>query len=206
MKVRRTWRRSGRDGKNDKGVRRRRAYAVATAAVAASLRGPRGWAAAGLVAVVALALVGVRLFGGEESSPPDPRARQYTETDACLLTGEEGVLAGTTAATVWQGMQQASLDTRARVTYLPVMGPQTADNARPFLNSLVQRQCEIVLAVGAPQVEVARADAARHPKVRFVVVDGEAQATGNIAVAKPDVKLKDTVADAVRQAVRQVKT
>ncbi|MEV8463599.1 MULTISPECIES: hypothetical protein [Streptomyces] len=106
---------------------------------------------------------------------------------------------------MWQGMQEASLDTRARVTYIPVMGPQTADNVRPFFNSLMQRQCEIVLAVGGPQVEVIRADAGKHRDVRFVVVDGEASGAASIAVAKPDVNLKDTIADDVRQAVRKVK-
>ncbi|MEU0602071.1 BMP family ABC transporter substrate-binding protein [Streptomyces sp. NPDC006393] len=206
MKVRRTWRRSERDKKGKGGsLWSRVPVARVTAVVAVALRGRRGRAVAGVVAAVALALVGVRLFGGEESGPPDPRARQYTEIDACLLTGEKGIVAGTTAATVWQGMREASLDTRARVTYVPVMGPQTADNVRPFFNSLMQRQCEILLAVGDAQVEVARADAGKHPQVRFVVVGGETSAAGNIAVAKPDVKLKDTIAEDVRQAVRMVK-
>ncbi|MGW0081256.1 BMP family ABC transporter substrate-binding protein [Streptomyces sp. NPDC003393] len=207
MKVRRTWRRTGRDGKKGKGSLWSGVPVARVAAVAAvALRGCRGWAAAGVVAAVALALVGVRLFGGEESGPPDPRARQYSETDACLLTGEKGILAGTTAATVWQGMQEASLDTRTRVMYLPVTGPQTTDNVRPFFNSLMQRQCEILLAVGDAQVSVARADAGKHPEVRFVVVGDGTSAAGNIAVAKPDVKLKDTIAEDVRQAVRGVKT
>lgn len=206
MKVRRTWRASERDEKKGKGgsLWSRVPVARVTAAVAAALRGPRGWAAAGVAAVAALALVGVWLLDDEESTPPDPRARQYTEVDACLLTGEKGILAGTPAATVWQGMQEASLDTRARVTYIPVMGPQTADNVRPFFNSLMQRQCEIVLAVGGPQVEVTRADAGKHRDVRFIVVDDETSATDGIAVAKPDARLKDTIADDVRQAVRKV--
>ncbi|GAA3236357.1 BMP family ABC transporter substrate-binding protein [Streptomyces sp. XM83C] len=211
MKVRRTWRETERERKKGKGGGSLSGAAVARAAgvARAALRGRRGWMAGGAVAVVVLAVLavgGVWLFGGDESenTPPDPRARQYTEIDACLLTGEKGVQAGTPAATVWQGMQEASLDTRARVTFVPVMGPQTADNARPFLNSLVQRQCEIVLAVGDAQVEVVSADAGKHRDVRFVVVSDKVSDAANLVVAKPGEALKDTVAEDVRQAVRKV--
>ncbi|MHB9861195.1 type 1 periplasmic-binding domain-containing protein [Streptomyces sp. YIM S03343] len=179
-----------------------------TAVVADALRGRRGWAAAGGAGVVVLALAGVWLFGGsEQDGPPDARARQYTEVDACLLTGEKGIQAGTRAATVWQGMQKASLETLARVNYVPVTGPQSVGNVRPFFNSLMQRQCEVVLAVGDAQVQVARAAAPQHPGVRFVVVDGDGEASeaDNITTAKPDAQLKETVTEAVRQAVHKVK-
>ncbi|MBM4824035.1 MULTISPECIES: hypothetical protein [Streptomyces] len=56
-----------------------------------------------------------------------------------------------------------------------------------------------MLVVGGPQVEVVRADAAKHRDVRFVVVDGGASGAANVAVAKPDVKLKDTMVDEVRR-------
>jgi basic membrane lipoprotein Med (substrate-binding protein (PBP1-ABC) superfamily) len=156
--------------------------------------------------VVVLGLVGAWLFIGEQDVPPDPRARQYKEFDACLLTGEKGVGRGTLAASVWEGMQEASLETRARVNYVPVMGPQSVENTRPFFNSLIQRQCDVVLAVGASQVQVTQAAAGSHPEVRFVVVGGtsgrEAAGAGNVTVAKPDEGLKETVAEAIRHAVR----
>ncbi|MEW2634829.1 BMP family ABC transporter substrate-binding protein [Streptomyces sp. NPDC048389] len=156
---------------------------------------------AGSVAVLVLGLVGVWLFVGDQKpTPPDPRARQYKNFNACLLTDDKGVMAGTTAATVWQGMQEASGDTRVRVNYVPVTGEQTAANALPFLNSLLQRQCSVVLAVGAPQVEVAEAQAAKHQKISFVVVDG-AKNAGNVTLAKSGDGLKGTVADAIRNVV-----
>ncbi|MFE0778378.1 BMP family ABC transporter substrate-binding protein [Streptomyces sp. NPDC058861] len=169
MKTRRTWRASA--GKKEP---RSGAHAVGLLArVAAVLRGRAGWALASVL-VVALGLLGLWLFtGGEESGgPPDARARQYRDFDACLLTGEQGVVAGGPAAPVWEGMQAASEDQgrHIRVTFVPVMGEQTEANARPFLNGLVQRSCEIVVASGAPQTAVAEEAAAKNPKVRFVTV------------------------------------
>ncbi|WP_309226327.1 BMP family ABC transporter substrate-binding protein [Streptomyces lunaelactis] len=197
VKTRRTWRQAGERPESRRAARLGRSLAVA----AGSLRGRAGWAA-GSAAVLVLGLVAVWLFlGGEKSGPPDPRARQYKEFDACLLTDDKGILAGTPAAPVWEGMQQASQDTRARVNYVPVMGEQSAENARPFFNSLMQRQCDVVLAVGTPQVEVTEAGAKQHPKVRFVVVDG-AEKAGNVTVAKSGDGLKETVAEAIRQAVK----
>jgi basic membrane lipoprotein Med (substrate-binding protein (PBP1-ABC) superfamily) len=137
---------------------------------------------------------------------PDPRARQYQDFDACLLTGEKSITQGTLAASVWEGMQKASLETRTRVTHVPVTGAQSVGNARPFFNSLMQRQCDVVLAVGTPQVRVTQAAAGKNPSVRFVVVDdasgAKAERPGNVTVAQPGGELKETVAEAIRRAVR----
>ena len=125
-----------------------------------------------------------------------------------MLTGDKGIARGTLAASAWEGMQQASRETLARVTYVPVTGPQSVGNVRPFFNSLIQRQCDVVVAVGAPQVQVTRAAAAKNAAVRFVLVDDDdasaakAETAGNLTVAKPDESLKETVAQAIRQAVR----
>lgn len=201
MKTRRTWRTQVNSPRSGLGPRIGRWLAVA----AGTLRGRRGWAV-GSAAVIVLGLLGVWLFAaGGESGPPDPRARQYKDVDACLLTGEKGIAAGTPAAPVWEGMQQASLETRARVNYVPVMGPQSVENAQPYLNSLVQRKCDVVLAVGAPQVRVAESGAQQHPGIRFVVV-GDASAesarkAGNLTVAKSGEELAGSVADVIREAV-----
>ncbi|MFJ1653382.1 BMP family ABC transporter substrate-binding protein [Streptomyces sp. NPDC088337] len=156
-----------------------------------------------------LGLTGAWLFvggeGGARAVAPDPRARQYQDVDACLLTGETGIGQGT-AASVWEGMQKASLETSARVTYVPVMGEQSAANAQPFLNGLIQRQCDVVVAVGASQVQVTKAAAGKHTAVRFVVVDeapgAKADRAGNLTVAKPGAELDETVVETIRQAVR----
>ena len=211
MKARRTWR-DNRDSKKGKaGVIGRKAAGVrVVAAAAGSLRGRGGWVAGGAGVVVVVGLVGASLFAGEQDGPPDPRARQYTEVDACLLTEEKGIAQGTLAACVWAGRQKASQETRARVSYVPVVGPQSVGNVRPFFNSLIQRRCEVVLAVGASQVRVTRTAAGTHPDVRFVVVDGtpgsDAGQARNVTVATPGGRLEETVANSVRQAVETAGT
>ncbi|WP_328948882.1 BMP family ABC transporter substrate-binding protein [Streptomyces sp. NBC_00184] len=202
MRTRRTWR--GRTPEPQRRIPRVRLLLEHTAAL---LRGRRGaWAAGGALLVVC-ALVAVWVFGGDDepAGPPDARARQYQDVDACLLTGEDGIAAGTPAAAVWQGMEAASGDTRARVTHVPVMGEQTAANALPHLNGLIQRDCEVVLAAGKAQTETVRKAAGDHPRVRFVVVGSSAgdqdAVAGNLTVVAPGAGLPDEVADAVRRAV-----
>ncbi|MFI5676918.1 hypothetical protein [Streptomyces cellulosae] len=167
-----------------------------------SLRGRTIALAAGAVAVVAAVVVTVVLLGQGDDRPPvpDTRARHYTEADACLLTGEKGITAGT-AAEVWQGMQDASAKTHARVSYAQVTGEQSAGNARPFLNGLLQRSCDVVLAVGRPEVTAAAQTAPQYRKVGFVLVgDGKAGAS-NVTPVRAGDGVRAGVADAVERAV-----
>ncbi|MFF7257333.1 type 1 periplasmic-binding domain-containing protein [Streptomyces microflavus] len=184
----------------------------ALAAAWRAVRSRRGrWVAGGTVVALAAAVGAVALLG-EESGPPDPRAREYRDVNSCLLTGEQGIIAGTPAAPVWAGMQKASLETRTRVSYVPVMGEQSAKNALPHLNSLLQRQCDVVVAVGGSQVEVVRGEAGNHRAIRFVVVAGPetAEADGERApgtsenvtvVAEAGDGLEDRIARIVQKAV-----
>src|SRR5437899_2178701 len=81
---------------------------------------------------------------------------------------------------VWAGMEDASLATHGKVTYLQVAGPATVANAVPYANSLLQRHCDMVIGVGAPQAGAVAQVAQHAPKTRFVVMgDGDgAGATG----------------------------
>src|SRR6266540_1993395 len=143
---------------------------------------------AGVVAGVLVAAVLVWALWPAGSGPA-PRARQYLDFTACLLTGEHGV-ADADAAPVWAGMQDASLQTRAEVQYLVVVGEQTVANAGPFLASLAQSRCDLVIAV------------------RFVVLGGGATGT-NVSVvddgSPADVRAAVTriVTNAVRRAPRR---
>jgi basic membrane lipoprotein Med (substrate-binding protein (PBP1-ABC) superfamily) len=178
-------------------------------AAAAGLRSLSGRSIAMIAAAVAVALAvivtGVVLSRHDTSRPPipDTRARHYTETDACLLTDRHGVNAGTAAAAVWQGMQDASLKTHARVNYVSVTGEQSTANARPFLNSLVQGSCEVVLAVGGPEVQAAQEMTGRYAKVGFVLVGsgGKGKAGTNVAWVPAGDGLRAGVAAAVERAV-----
>ncbi|MFF7383328.1 BMP family ABC transporter substrate-binding protein [Streptomyces griseoluteus] len=202
MKTRRGWRANKKAPEN----RYRLGLLRAMTAAARLSRDRRAWIAAGAVLLVAVAaVIWVQLAGGQDG-PPDTRARQYKEFDACLLTGDTGIARGTDAASAWRGMQRASLETRARINYVPVTGAQSVANTQPFLNSLMQRHCGVLVAVGAPQARVARAAAAEHPEVRFVVVEGASHAggekAGNVTAAEPGASLPTTVADAITRAVR----
>jgi hypothetical protein len=139
--------------------------------------GRRLWWTVGVLSVVVAGLVAWVVW---PSPQPQPRARQYRDVTACLLTDERGVT-GPEAAPVWAGMQDASLKTLARVRYLEVDGEQTADNARTYLASLAQSRCALVLAVGAAPVAAVGASAEKFPQSRFVTVGGGA-ASANVSV------------------------
>ncbi|MGW4673937.1 hypothetical protein [Streptomyces sp. NPDC004324] len=170
-----------------------------------------------VVVVAAVAVTGYFLSRTETARHlPDTRARSYKDVDACLLTGKDGITAGTTAAQVWEGMQDASLTTHARVSYVPVTGEQSAANAGPYLNGLLQRSCDLVLAAGGPQVTAAERAAPLHRTVDFVLVDdggsgpkstGSARnadsgkGSGNITFARPGDGLRAEVAGTVERRI-----
>lgn len=104
----------------------------------------------------------------------------YTAYDACLLTGAGGI-ADPAAAPVWAGMRDASLATRAKVSYLAVSGPATAGNARPYLGALLVRHCNVIVTDGPAEQAAATAEASRFPGVDFVVV-GSAVPAANVTV------------------------
>jgi basic membrane lipoprotein Med (substrate-binding protein (PBP1-ABC) superfamily) len=112
--------------------------------------------------------------------PAPPRARQYLAFTACLLTDGQG-LAGSPAHATWSGMQDASLATRAKVEYLAVPGHAGQADALPYVTSLVQRRCDVVLAVGTAQVTAVTAVAPRYPHTHFVTIGGNAVAVGNVS-------------------------
>jgi basic membrane lipoprotein Med (substrate-binding protein (PBP1-ABC) superfamily) len=151
-------------------------------------------AACGLAAVVVVAglLVWLGLSGG-----PAPRSRQYLAFTACLLTDSRG-LASAQAARVWLGMQDASLATRAKVEYLPVMSGDSAGAAAPYVASLLQRHCGVVVATGAAQVAAVSTAAREHPSVEFVAVGG--------AAASPHVTTVRAAAGSVRAQVAALVT
>lgn len=148
------------------------------------------------LAVVIVAVLVAALWPDDVA---EPRAREYRDVTACLLTGSAGVT-DPAAAPVWAGMQDASLDNRAKVQFLEVDGPQTADNAASYLASLVQSRCDLILTVGeAPTGALAR-DAVRYPQASFVLV-----ADGATTVDADNVTVvSEADPAAIQQQVRQL--
>ncbi|MEV4442894.1 BMP family ABC transporter substrate-binding protein [Streptomyces sp. NPDC049577] len=163
----------------------------------------KAWVAVGAgAAVVAGGVIAAVVLSGDDGGSTPPRARQYTAHSACLLTGEHGVT-GTEAAPVWAGMQDASAATRAKVMSLPVFGPDTTANAVPYVNTLVQRRCDIVISVGRSETAAAQEVAARTPKARFVVVGDGKAAGANVTVIPQSAGTRSAVAEAVKDAVKE---
>jgi hypothetical protein len=164
-----------------------------------------GWGMAGLAAAV-LAVGALAAWLAWPSAPAIPgasRVRQYLDVRACLLTGPTGVTTAPAAA-AWAGMEGASRATRAMVSYQPVAGPATRAAALPYLASLVQRRCRVIVAVGAGPAAAASADAARFRQVRFVVVAGGAPGPGvTLIPPAPAAHLHQAVQAAVSAAVAQ---
>ena len=159
------------------------------------------WIGAVLLAVVAAVVVVVWPRGG---ALPPPRARQYRDVNACLLTGARG-LADAQAGAVWAGMEDASLATRVRVSYLAVPDPQTVANALPYAAALVQRQCRAVVAVGETEVAAAQASSARFPAVSFVLVGGRSGGSNVSIVTAGTASVRPDIARLVRKLVAEAK-
>ncbi|WP_333740972.1 hypothetical protein [Streptomyces sp. IBSBF 2806] len=85
--------------------------------------------------------------------------------------------------------------------YAQVTGEQGAGNASPFLDGLLQCSCDVVLAVGDPEVTAARATAPQHKKVDFVLVGDATRANVNVRTVATGDGLRADVADAVEHAV-----
>jgi hypothetical protein len=161
-----------------------------------------GWIIAGGVAAVAMlaAVLLIVLLPGSGTPSGAGRARQYLAADACLLTDAHG-LTGAQASQAWAGMQAASAATRVKVEYLPVPGAQTTGTALPYLASLVQRHCTVVIAVGAAPMSAVAADAYQFKSVRFAVIGGHAAAPNVTALGAQTSQIKSAVDRVVILAV-----
>jgi hypothetical protein len=115
-------------------------------------------------------------------SPAPPRARQYLDVSACLLTGASGITPGSTGAQAWHAMESASLTSHVMVSYLPATGPA---DVPVMLNTLVERRCGVIVVTDATRVQVAGA-AKANPGRPFVLVTstaaGSAPVPSNTAV------------------------
>jgi hypothetical protein len=122
-------------------------------------------ASAVAVAAVVLVVVGWLLWSRPAPVAAAPRARQYLDTSACLLTGASGVTPGTPGGRAWQAMESASRASHVMVSYLPA-APAAATAT---LNTLIERQCGVIVVTGASRAQVASA-AKASPGHQFILV------------------------------------
>lgn len=128
----------------------------------------RYWWAAVAAVTVLLGLVLAVVWWPRGQDLPPARARVYTDASACLLTDSTGITTSPASA-VWAGMQSASVRTRTKVSYLAVYGEDSVANAVTYVNTLIQRKCQLVIAVGASEIAAVRQRAAFYPGTRFAV-------------------------------------
>ncbi|MET9261291.1 hypothetical protein [Amycolatopsis sp. NPDC004079] len=163
----------------------------------------RRWVVAAAAGIVVAGAVAAAVWwpSGDDSGLPPARARVYADFSACLLTGGQG-LASPGAGAVWAGLQDASGDTRIKVSYLAASGPATEANYLPYLNSLAQRRCDVILTAGEPGTSAALAQAAAHPAIRFVAVGGTGREGPNVSAVRVTDHVRGDVAETVRAAAR----
>jgi hypothetical protein len=126
-----------------------------------------------------------------------PRARQYLDASACLLTGAGGVTPGTPGAQAWQAMESASAASHVMVSYLPAPG---SAGVPALLNTLVERRCGVIVVTGGSPVQVA-SSAKANPGHRFILVTS---ATGAGPAAVPPNAVVVPPADAVGRIDQEV--
>lgn len=143
-----------------------------------------------LVCLVILLLV----VWPSSSKSPQPRARIYSSYSACLLTDAAGIVPAQAKA-VWSGMEAASSATSMKVSFLASVGPGDAADVQSYLNTLLQRHCDVIVAVGAQQTAAVAALAGANLAAHFVVV-GASSSGANVASVTGTA---DEVAAAVRR-------
>lgn len=127
-----------------------------------------------------------------------PRERSYLSSTACLLTDNRG-LADEQAEAARVGMREASLETRIKVQYLSVSGPQTPANAAAYFNNLGLQKCVLIIAVGNAPVAAMKEGSDRFPDSRHVAISPD-----DIELPEGITRIRDTSLETLRSSVRQL--
>jgi hypothetical protein len=139
-----------------------------------------------LVVCVIAGLALWALFADRKHASP-PRQRVYSAYSACLLVGPGG-LSGPGVAPVGSGLEDGSIATSAKVSYLAVVGAESPDNVSTYVSTLVVRKCDLVVGVGSAETAALLENAAANPTIHFAVVGASAQSANVASVATPDAR------------------
>lgn len=135
-------------------------------------------AASGLILLLGAAVAWLA-WASSASDKPTPRARQYAAFTQCLLTDAAGVTSAS-ATPIWAGMQQASTSTVAKSQFLAVPPGTAAADDSSYADTLIARNCDVILAVGEAPTHAVSTAAAANPNRRFLVI-GSTPVAGNTA-------------------------
>lgn len=160
------------------------------------LRRPTWWWMAGIVVPVVGVALAIWLWSSGSRELPPSRATEYKDFQACLLTGPQG-LADPKVTPLWDGMHDASKTTQAKVSYLATDNSDPA----PFVTTLLQRKCNIVITIDAAHNAAAAQLAPKHPEVRFAQVGGSSTVSNVAALPSNSAEQKAAVAQLINSVV-----
>lgn len=140
---------------------------------------------ASVLAVCFIAAIALWAVLADRKSAPPPRQRVYSAYSACLLVGPGG-LSGRGVAPVWSGLEDGSIATSAKVSYLAVVGAESPDNVATYANTLLVRKCDLVVAVGSGETAAVLDVAAANPTIHFAVVGATASGANVASIAASD--------------------
>ena len=154
-----------------------------------------GAAAALVVAVVTVLVVFVFTSGPAPSAQPDISSN----FKVCLLDSAQGE---GDAKIVWNGVQSATKKVPINAQQLTVPAGSGVDPA-PYLNSLVQLHCQLVITSGVELADALKAAATNNPDIRFLHI-GDPVDLPNVrtvqGAAVTSTLIRDEVLDAARRA------
>lgn len=154
------------------------------------------WWTAGMTVVLAAVALVVWLRPSSERTLPPTRATEYKDVQACLLTGPQG-LADPRITPIWDGMQDASKATQARVSYLATDNSDPA----PYVATLIQRKCTVVVTAEASHSAAAAALASEHPNVRFAQIGGSSASSNVVGLPNESTEQKTAIAHLISNLV-----
>jgi basic membrane lipoprotein Med (substrate-binding protein (PBP1-ABC) superfamily) len=135
-----------------------------------------------MAALVAACGVWIAWPSSQGAAAPVPRARVYSAYSACLLTDDAGI-SSISARPVWTGMEAASAATSMTVSYLQATGATNVTDVQSYLNTLLVRSCNVLVAVGGQETAAVAATAGSYPSVHFVVVGAKSSGPNVAPVA-----------------------
>jgi basic membrane lipoprotein Med (substrate-binding protein (PBP1-ABC) superfamily) len=159
------------------------------------------WRWWGLGATVAVVAIAVLWAAWPAPQAPAPRARQYLDVTACLLTDEHG-LSGPTASGVWAAMQDASAATRVRVQYRTPAKTETAEDVAPYLTSMALARCDLIVTTDRASATAAQRAAKQFPRTTFYVIGGDHRESNVIPIGGTGDQVPAQVRAAIVERVR----